>query len=245
MLTLTRGDPGQNDGGGDGAGTKEDCMQRRDAYPGRVAGLMTAVMVGMTLLLGAGNATAQGKVQKVSKKLVDKAEDTLKKIGDAEKQLEKTTDRYGKLIGGKNVKTRRKEHGKVRDEMKSLEKRAKNVREHARDMEKEASRFFKEWDKGLDGIKDPELRALSRRSMTDSQEQCGQIIRAGRNSADQYDAYVGMLGNQLKYLELDMSDNAIEKLKSTNQDLRGEAKELESRVGGFKAEIKRYIAALK
>ena len=35
----------------------------------------------------AGAATAQGKVQKVSKKLVDKAEDTVKRIGEAEKQL--------------------------------------------------------------------------------------------------------------------------------------------------------------
>jgi chromosome segregation ATPase len=196
-------------------------------------------------LVGAGSAAAQGKVQKVSKKLVDKAEDTLKKIKDAEKQLDKTTDRYGKLIDGKNVKARRKEHGKVADEMKKLGKRAKDVREKARDMEKEASKFFREWDKGLDKIKDPELRALSRQSMTESQEQYGQIITAGRTSADQYDAYVAMLGNQLQYLELDMSDGAIEKLKSTNQDLRGEAKELETRIGGFKGEIQRYITALK
>jgi chromosome segregation ATPase len=196
-------------------------------------------------LVGAGSATAQGKVQKVSKKLVDKAEDTLKKIKDAEKQLDKTTDRYGKLIDGKNVKARRKEHGKVADEMKQLGKRAKDVRENARDMEKEASKFFREWDKGLDKIKDPELRALSRQSMTESQEQYGQIITAGRSSADQYDAYVAMLGNQLQYLELDMSDGAIEKLKSTNQDLRGEGKELRSRIDGFKSEIQRYVAALK
>jgi len=209
----------------------------------RMAAVVAVALV--AALVGAGSATAQGKVQKVSKKLVDKAEDTLKKIKDAEKQLDKTTDRYGKLIDGKNVKARRKEHGKVTDEMKKLGKRAKDVREKARDMEKEASKFFREWDKGLDGIKDPELRALSRQSMTDSEEQYGQIIRAGRTTADQYDAYGAMLGNQLKYLELDMSDNAIEKLKSTNQDLRGEAKELESRVSGFKAEIKRYVKALK
>jgi chromosome segregation ATPase len=220
-------------------------MKKRTARPGQPARPVVAAMVGAALLLGAASAGAQGKVQKVSKKLVDRAEDTLKKIKDAEKQLGKTTDRYGKLIDGKNVKARRKEHGKVRNEMKKLEKRTKNVREHARDMEKEASKFFREWDKALDKIKDPELRALSRQSMTESQEQYGQIVRAGRSSADQYDAYVAMLANQLKYLELDLSDNAIEKLKSTNQDLRGEAKQLEARIDGFKSEIQRYVAALK
>jgi len=206
---------------------------------------MLAAMAGAALLLGAGPLTAQGKVQKVSKKLVDRAEDTLKKIKESEKQLDKTTDRYGKLIDGKNVKARRSEFGKVRDEMKKLGDRARDVREQARDMEKEASKFFREWDKGLGGIKDPELRSLSRQSMTESQEQYGQIVKAGRNTADQYDAYAAMLANQLKYLEVDMSDNAIAKLKSTNQDLRGEGKELRSRVNGFKAEINRYIAALK
>jgi len=220
-------------------------MHSVEAHPTPGRSLVTVVAVGLALLLGVGSALAQGKVQKVSKKLVDRAEDTLKKIKDAEKQLDKTTDRYGKLIDGKNVKARRKEHGKVTDEMKKLGKRAKDVREKARDMEKEAAKFFREWDKGLDKIKDPELRALSRQNMTESQGRYGQIITAGRTSADQYDAYVAMLGNQLQYLELDMSDGAIEKLKSTNQDLRGEARELRSRIGGFKGEIQRYVAALK
>jgi chromosome segregation ATPase len=210
----------------------------------RTGSIVTALAL-VVGLAGAGSVAAQGKVQKVSKKLVDKAEDTLKKIKEAEKQLDKTTERYGKLIDGKSVKARRKEFARVRDEMQKLEKRTKDVRDQARDMEKEASKFFREWDKGLDGIKDAELKALSRQSMTESQEQYGQIIKAGRNTADQYDAYVAMLANQLKYLELDMSDKAIEKLKSTNQDLRGEGKELRSRVDGFKAEINRYIAALK
>jgi chromosome segregation ATPase len=206
---------------------------------------LTAAVAGLALLVGAGPLGAQGKVQKVSKKLVERAEDTLKSIGEAEKQLKKVTERYGKLVGGKNVKTRRNEHGKVRNELKKLEDRAKNVRERSRDMESEAAKFFKEWAKGLDGIKDAELRALSRQSMTESQQAYGQVVAAGRSAADQYDAFVTTLGNQLKYLELDLSDTAIEKLKSSNQDLRGQAKQLESSVSGLKAEIRSYVAAMK
>ncbi len=218
---------------------------KREARRWLVGHWILAATAGAALLLGGGQVSAQGKVQKVSKDLVDKAQDVLEKIKEAEKQLDKTTERYGKLVDGKNVKDRRNELGNVRDEMEKLEERAKNVREQARDMEEEASKFFREWDKGLEGIKDPELRSLSRQSMTGSQEQYGQIVKAGRTSADQYDAYAAMLANQLKYLEVDMSDNAIAKLKSTNQDLRGEGKDLRSRVTGFKAEITRYIAALK
>jgi uncharacterized protein YhaN len=206
---------------------------------------VAAAAAGLALLLGAGPLPAQGKVQKVSKKLIERAEDTLKAIEEAEKQLKKVVERYGKLVGGKNVKTRQNEHGKVRDELKKLESRAKDVRERSRDMEDEASKFFQEWNKGLDGIKDPELRTLSRQNMADSQQSYGQVVAAGRSVADQYDAFVTTLGNQLKYLEVDLSDKAIDGLKSSNQDLRGQAEELRSRVGGLKAEIKRYVKAMK
>jgi uncharacterized protein YhaN len=205
---------------------------------------MTAA-AGLGLLLGAGPLAAQGKVQKVSKKLVERAEDTLKSIDEAEKQLKKVVERYGKLVNGKNVKTRRNEHGKVREELAKLESRAKDVRERSRAMENEASKFFKEWTKGLDGIKDPELKALSRQNMADSQQAYGQVVAAGRSAADQYDGFVTTLGNQLKYLEVDLSDKAIDGLKSSNQDLRGQAKELQAGVGGLQAEIRRYVAAMK
>jgi hypothetical protein len=206
---------------------------------------VAAAAAGLVLLFGAGPLPAQGKVQKVSKKLIERAEDTLKATEEAEKQLKKVVERYGKLIGGKSVKSRQSEHGKVRDELKKLESRAQEVRERSRNMESEASKFFQEWNKGLDGIKDAELRALSRQNMTESQQSYGQVVAAGRSVADQYDAFVTTLGNQLKYLEVDLSDKAIERLKSSDQDLRGQAKELQSRVGGLKAEIKRYVQAMK
>lgn len=220
-------------------------MQRWQLVPGRTTTLMTALLAGAALLLGQADAWAQGKVQKVSTKLIDRAEETVKKIDAAEKQLGKVTSRYGKLLGGGSVKARRNEYGNVRNELKALEKRAKDVREQSRNMEGEASKFFKEWEKGLNLIKDAELQALSRQSLTESQQGYGRIVTAGRSVADQYDSFVATLGNQLKYLELDLSDTAIERLKSSNQDLRAEAKELASRVGGFKSEIKRYVTALK
>jgi hypothetical protein len=206
---------------------------------------MVAAMVAMASLVGTGDIAAQGKVQKISQKLVDRAEDTLKTVGNADKQLVKVTDGYAKLMGGRSVKDRRKAHGKVRDELKKLESRAKDVRERSRGMEREASSFFRQWDKSLDGIKDTELRGLSRQRLTESQQGYGQIVTASRSVAEQYDAFVTTLGSQLKYLEVDLSDQAIAKLQSSNQDLRGSAKELQSRVGGLTAEIRRYVAALK
>ena len=210
-----------------------------------MAGRWVTAAAGLALLLGAGPVMAQGKVQKVSKDLVDRAEDTRKSVEEAEKQLKKVVERYGKLLGADSVDDRRDEHGKVRDELKDLESRAQDVRERSRSMEEEASKFFAEWTKSLDGIKDTELRTLSRQSMSDAQTAYGQVVATGRKVADQYDAFVTTLTAQLKYLEVDLSDKSLDKLKSSDQDLRGQAKELQSRVGGLKAEIKRYVEAMK
>jgi hypothetical protein len=227
--------------------TTKGCVgvPRRNATLRLTTRGMVAAAAGLALLLGAGGVAAQGKAQKLSKKLVERAEETLKRIEEAEKQLEKVVDRYGKLMDANKAKDRIQENEKVADDAENLEERARDVRKKSGDMEKEASKFFSEWQKGLEEIKDAELRALSRERLTETQEGYGKIVAAGRASADQYDAFVTTLGDQLKYLEVDSSDEAVSKLKSSNQDLRGEAKELQSRVKGLKAEIKNCIQALK
>jgi hypothetical protein len=216
-----------------------------DAPRWSAARAMTAAAVGLAFLLAGGPAGADGKTYKISKKLVERAEETLKKIEEAEKQLEKVVDRYGKLMDANKAKDRIQENEKVGDDAENLEERARDVREKSEAMEKEASKFFSEWQKGLEDIKDAELRALSRERLTETQEGYGKIVSAGRASADQYDAFVTTLENQLKYLEVDSSDEAVSKLKSSNQDLRGEAKELKGRIKGFETEIKDYIKALQ
>ena len=59
------------------------------------------------------SAAAQGKTQKISKKLVDKAKDTVKEIEKVSKQLDKTMDQQRKLLSKKKVKDR---HLKVKKE---------------------------------------------------------------------------------------------------------------------------------
>jgi len=79
---------------------------------------------------------------------------------------------------------------------------------------------------GSRGIVHTKLRSLSRQSLT------------------RYDVYIQTLGPA----RVAGAGNERRRRRGAevfDQDLRGEAKELQSRVGGLKSEIKRYIAALK
>jgi hypothetical protein len=202
-------------------------------------------LVGAVALLVVPPTSAQGKTQRIGKELAAKATETVKAIDAAEKQLDKVMNRYTKMLSEKNLKDRRKAHKATSEELRKLQGASKAVRERNRKMEREAGKLFAEWQKGLDAIQDQELRSLSRKRMTDSQQSYERIVEAGGNAATQYEAFVSTLTNQLKYLELDLSREAVAKLKSSKQDLRGEANELRARVDALKADIRRYTASLK
>ena len=108
--------------------------------------------------------------QKINRKLVERAEDMLKDIEKAEKQFDKTIDKYNDLLKKKDVKGRQKEFKKLKDEMKKSEDRAKDVRKRTNNMQKEADKYFGNWEKGIQDIRSRELRAMSQESLDDAQQ---------------------------------------------------------------------------
>ncbi len=108
--------------------------------------------------------------QKINRKLVERAEDMLKDIEKAEKQFDKTIDKYNDLLKKKDVKGRQKEFKKLKDEMKKSEPRAKDVRKRTNNMQKEADKYFGNREKGIQDIRSRELRAMSQESLDDAQQ---------------------------------------------------------------------------
>ena len=198
-----------------------------------------------TLSLGLPESFSdQQKTQKLTKSLVDRAENTLKEINETEDQLRAVMEKYEKLLSKKSVEERRNEHKKIVQELGKLEDRAKDVRGCTQEMEEEANKFFAEWSSGLDGIGDAELRSISRQRLSQTQNGYGEIVSAGRLAADEYDVFVKALRDQLRYFELDMSDESVKKLKSVDRNLKGKVSALQARVRDLSATIERYVKAL-
>jgi len=196
-------------------------------------------------LTGVAGASAQGKTQKISKNLVNKAKDTAKEIEKVNKQLDKTMDQQRKLLGKKNVKDRRKEYKKLQDELKKMEEAVAKVRKKAEEMEKEADKFFAEWNKGLARLEDEELKALSQDRFNSSRSQYAQIIGTGRLAATHYEDFLSNLKGELSYLELDMSDEAIVQLGPKTQETATQARELKNSVNTLTGKIEGYVAVLQ
>jgi len=190
------------------------------------------------------SAPDRQKTQKLSQSLVDRAANTLEKIKETEDQLRAVMEKYEKLLSKRSVEERRNEHKKVVQELGKLEARAKGVRECTREMEEEADKFFAEWSGGLDGIGDAELSSISRQRLSETQNGYGEIVTAGRVAADEYDVFVKALRNQLRYFELDMSDESVKKLKSVDRSLKGKVSVLQARIRDLSGTIERYVKSL-
>jgi vacuolar-type H+-ATPase subunit I/STV1 len=197
------------------------------------------------LSVNPSTAAAQGQTQKISKKLVERAEDMVKGLDKTRGQVVKTVGKYNDIFAKKSVKDRRKAYKSLTDEIKNTEKRVNEVRKQSNEMQKEAEKFFSQWFKGLAKIRDDQLRALSQTNMTENRDNYGRIIDSGLKAANLYGSFVTDLKNQLSYLNLDMSDNAMAKLAPTQAQTATKITELYQAVDELTRTTRGYIASMK
>jgi hypothetical protein len=211
----------------------------------RIQDLLVGFSVVAGLVFCPAHLSAQGKVQKISKNLVKRVDDTIKEIEKTEKQLKKAVRKYDDLLGKKKVKDRQKEYKNLQKELDKTEDRAKDVRKRSENMQKESDKFFKEWAKGLNKIDDPQLRAMSREALNGSQTRYGEITQHGFTAADRYDRFVADVENQLQYLQIDMSDESMAKLEDHASVTKASASELFTAIGDLKKTMRGYVQSMK
>jgi hypothetical protein len=197
------------------------------------------------LCLHPGPVAAQGKAQKISKKLVERAEDMVKELEKTRSQVVKTVGKYNDIFGKNSVKDRQKAYKDLNKEIKKTEDRVKDARKRSDSMHKEAEKFFNEWFKGLAKVTDNELRALSQANMTESRDRYYQTIDTGLKAANLYGAFATDLKNQVSYLNLDMSDAAMSKLMPSQAKTAVGVTELYQAVDEMTKATKGYIASMK
>lgn len=206
---------------------------------------VTSLILAIAICLFPGTVAAQGKTQKISKNLVKRAEEMVKEIEKSKKQVNKTVGKYDSIFGKNKVKDRQKEYKNLSKELKKSEDRVKEVRKRAANMQKEADKYFSEWSKGLNKIQDQQLRGLSHENMIENRDRYGQVIESGLSAGGLYESFVTDLKNQCSYLELDMSDPAMAKLKPNRDETKAKAKSLFQSVDEVTKAAKGYISSMK
>ena len=133
---------------------------------------------------------------------------------------------------------------KLNGELKKAEKHVGDLTKSNAEMQKDANKFFTEWSKGLGKIEDPQLRTAAQENLDKTRSRYGEITTAHSKFGEHYNKFLTDLKNQISYLNLDMSDDAMSRLKTNQQTTNADAKALFKSIDDLANATKDYIKSL-
>ena len=193
-------------------------------------------------LLAPSPVRAQGPEQ--TAKFVKTVEGTMKSIGDARLQVEKTLTGYNSIIDltAKDNKDAYKDLGK---NITESEKKVAETTVKVDEMNAEAERHFAAWKDSQAAITDPALRKKSEDRMADAQTRYKAVSAAGKDTRQTFDTLMTDLKNQATFLGSDLNTAAITSIKPEAAKFNTRAKGLFGKVDGANKMLGDYAASMK
>ena len=189
-------------------------------------------------------AFAQSEGLERIKILTKRAEDTVKKIEETEKQLQGTINIYNSIVDSSNTDARKA----YRDLVKAVERcesLADDTRKNSELMEQEAHNHFAEWTKNLEGISNENLRQRSQDRLNETRLQYGEILHSGRSARSEFDTFIAALRDQIVYLGYDLNPTAVASLEKDAAKINEQAGALFKMIDEVVLSSKEYIKSIQ
>ena len=204
--------------------------------------MLKTVAFGAMLVLAASVAAQEGVKQ--TERLLKRAEDTRKQIGDTKAELQKTLETYNTLVSGR-AGDAKKLYNDLRKAADRCEKKREDVRKRSADMEQEAHTFFEEWTASLAGINNEDLKKRSQTRLNDTRVSFGEILTAGRRAAADFDLFMAALRDQIVYLGYDLNPGAVASLAEDAKKLNAQANTMLKSIDAVTTSIEESMSAIK
>jgi hypothetical protein len=198
--------------------------------------------IGLAALTAAPVSSQTGTEE--TKKLLKTVEGTVKSLGDARQQLEKTLTGYNSIMEqtAKDTKGAYKDLG---NNILDSEKKVGATRLKVDEMNAEAARHFTAWKENAAAITDPSLRKRSEERLADAQARFEKIAAAGKDARQSFDALMTDLKNQATYLGSDLNASAITSLKPDAAKFNTRAQGLLGKIDGVNKMFDDYMSSMK
>jgi len=208
---------------------------------GRLAAAV-ALSTGL-VALGALPAFSQAGPEQ-TQKLLKTVESTVKSIGEARQQLEKTLAGYNSIMDltAKDTKDAYKNLGK---DITESEKKVADTKLKVDEMNAEAGRNFTAWKDSASAITDPDLRKRSEQRLADSQARYEKIAAAGKDARQSFDSLMTDIKNQSTFLGNDLNTSAITSLKGDAAKFNTRAKTVFDKIDGVNKMFDTYVTSMK
>jgi len=193
--------------------------------------------------LTSASSTIAQEGHKQTDRLIKRADEALRSIGEAKQQLQTTLAIYNSVFKGSG--DTRKIYRDLTKAIERTEKRREDVQKKVGEMEVEAHKFFAEWTESLDGIDGAGLRQRSKERLNKTRVRYGEILTEGRRAGADFEPFMGGLRDQVVYLGYDLNPNAIASLQPDAEKLNAQAKSLFAGIDKTQNIISDYIVSLK
>jgi uncharacterized protein YhaN len=205
-------------------------------------GTFKTVVLGVVFAVAASSMGQEGVKQ--TERLVKRAEDTRKQIGDTKAELQKTLETYNTLVSGR-AGDAKKLYNDLRKAADRCEKKREDVRKRSADMEREAHTFFEEWTASLAGINNEDLKKRSQTRLNNTRVSFGEILSAGRRAGADFDIFMAALRDQIVYLGYDLNPSAVASLAEDAKKLNAQADTMFKSIDAVTDSIEESMSAIK
>ena len=163
------------------------------------------VLVGLALL------SAQEGV-KETEQFIKAGGNTAQSVAEAKLELQTTLANYSELLG-KSPKDMKDSYKKLLKNIRETDEKIADAREHVAKMQETGKTYFDGRAATIKKIQDPALQAQAQQRLTASQKGFDGVLASLRQSRESFDPVRKELGDQVKYLESDLSPSGTASLK--------------------------------
>jgi ElaB/YqjD/DUF883 family membrane-anchored ribosome-binding protein len=188
------------------------------------------IAVAICCLLVGTAADAQSKKNPKQAESLEKAgESSRAAVRDVVDNLDKLLAGYNSIIDGE-AKNPQSTYKKLVSDLKGTEKKIDRAKKQLTALDKEASKFFKDWEKDLESISSDSVREKSARRMEDAKQRYASMGEVLGQASQEFAPVVKNLNDQILFLGRDLSPEAVADLQDEAEQLNRQAAEVTARV---------------
>jgi len=197
----------------------------------------------MALVLGAVAPLAQEGV-KETEQFIKAGAKTSESVGEAKAQMQATLTNYGDLLG-KSATDMKDSYKKLVKNIKDTDEKIADAREHVTKMQETGKVYFDGRSATIKKIADPALQAQAQERLAASQKGFDGVLASLRQTRDSLDPVRKELGDQVKYLESDLSPSGTASLKSQAEKTKAGASAVFSKLDDAVRTANAYFEGLR
>lgn len=210
---------------------------------------MIRLLIAAVLLVSSGCQTAYYSVWETLGK--EKRHLLKEEVQKATAEQEQATQQF------KDVLTRMKEmygfkggdleqfYNKLKSDYEESEERAEAVRKRIDNVEQIAADLFKEWEKEIGEISNPNLKAKSSASLRSTKERYVRLHKAMNRAEESMDPVLKKLKDYVLYLKHNLNAQAVGALKQEVGDIETEVKKLIGDMGKSIKEAEEFLSTFE